>query len=239
MKRFPAVILLIVSLAIGCSTFSTSPSPTPTSADTPTPIPPTSTPQPTPTDTPSPTPTLLHDSALSFDGKDDYVLVVDDPSLDMTNGYTIAAWIYLDGYSEWASLVTKGNNPDINNYTIHQSGPRGPLYFTEFGKLRVTGCTELPDTPPESKTVLSLQKWHFVAVTFNGLRISYFLNGEPDGFIDFRGPLCTNDEPLHIGVDFPGTSEYWHGAIDELRIWNLPLSGNQLREVMTGGGQHL
>ena len=224
--------LLIVFTILSCSLFPV----TPTSTSVPstnTPIPPTLTPQPTNTDTPSPTP--LHDSALSFDGIDDYVIVADDPSLDMTESFTIASWIYLEGYTEWASIVTKGNKPNTNNYTIHQSGPNGPLYFTEFGKLRFTGCTELPTLPTESKTIISLQTWYFIVITFNGLKINYYLNGKPDGSIDLRGPLCANDEPLFIGVDFPGSTEYWRGAIDELRVWRRTLSENQINELLTAG----
>ena len=51
-------------------------------------------------------------SALRFDGSDDYVRVPDDASLDLTTGCTIAAWVYLESYTEWASLVTKGGVVD-------------------------------------------------------------------------------------------------------------------------------
>lgn len=234
MKRLSIPLLLIVTVISNCSFLSTPQVPTPTvPTTTPSPIPPTLTPQPTNTNTPSPTP--LHDSALSFDGKNDYVLVSDNPSLDMKNGFTITAWIYLESYTEWASIVTKGNKPNINNYTIHQSGPNDPTFGTEYGKLRFSGCTELTPPMPESQTVMSLKSWYFVAITFNGFQINYYLNGEPDGSQEIKGPLCTNDEPLHIGVDFPVTTEYWHGAIDELRIWDAPLSGNQIRQVLEGG----
>jgi len=233
MKRYPLLYLALALVLMNCSVFSILPSPTPIlTTDTPSPIPITLTPQ--PTSTPSPTP--LHDSALSFDGIDDYVMVSNHASLHMTDSFTIAAWIYMEEYTEWASIVTKGNKPNVNNYTIHQSGPNGPKYKTEFGKLRFTGCADLPVLPVESETILPLRTWHFVAITFNGIKISFYLNGELDGSIDVRGPLCTNEENLYIGVDHPGSSEYWHGALDEIRIWNSSLSRNQIREVMEGSG---
>lgn len=233
MRKLILFYLTFILLMMGCSVFTVSPSPMPTITEvTPSLIPPTLTPQPTNTNTPSPTP--LHDSALSFDGRDDYVVVSADPSLDMNNGFTIAAWIYLEEYTEWASIVTKGNKPNVNNYTVHQSGPNDPTFGTEYGKLRFSGCANFSPPMPESQTILSLRAWYFVAITFNGFKINYFLNGEPDGSQDLQGPLCTNMEPLFIGVDFPVTTEYWHGAIDELRIWNAPLSGRQIQEVMNG-----
>ncbi len=53
-----------------------------------------------------------HNTALAFDGAGDYVQVPDHPSLDLTTGFTIAAWVYLESYTEWASLVTKGGSDD-------------------------------------------------------------------------------------------------------------------------------
>jgi hypothetical protein len=187
----------------------------------------------TPTPTPS-TVTPAAGSALAFDGRDDYVMVADDPSLDLQNSFTIAAWIYLDGYREWGSMVTKGNKPNINNYAIQQSGPFDPIYKTEYGKLRFSGCANLTAPLPESETLLFLEEWYFVAVTFDGSQIRFYWNGRFDGASDVQGPLCTNDQPLFIGVDFPLATEYWYGAIDELRIWNVTLSESQVQEVMTG-----
>jgi hypothetical protein len=173
-------------------------------------------------------------SALAFDGKDDYMMVPEDPSLDLPNSFTIAAWIYLEGYREWASLVTKGDKPNVNNYAIQQSGPFDPVYKTEYGKLRFSGCAGLSAPLPESETLLFLGQWYFVAVTFDSLQIRFYLNGRQDGTGNVQGPLCTNDQPLYIGVDFPLTTEYWYGAIDELKIWNVILSESQINEVMTG-----
>ena len=185
----------------------------------------------------TPTSTALvpvHGSALSFDGQNDYVIVAQDPSLDLTDSFTIAAWIYLDSYTGWASIVTKGDKPNVNNYALQQSEAVDPVYHTQFGRLRFTGCTTLPVPFPESQTVLPLKTWHFVAVTFDGEQIRFYTDGRPDGSSAVRGPLCINDKPLYIGVDFPLTTEYWHGAIDELQLWNVALSDIQIQSLMSG-----
>lgn len=171
-------------------------------------------------------------SALGFDGVDDYVRVPDAPSLDMTNGVTIAAWIFLDSYTEWASIVTKGGFPDDgdaitpNNYTVHQSGPSAAS--GEFGHLRFTSNLGLAG---DSHSIIPLREWHHVAVTFNGEKVRFFLDGRPDGVIPFFGQLEPNDDPLHIGVDFPGIDEYWHGCLDEVMIFNRALSHKEIRAL--------
>lgn len=222
MNRCALLSLSIALLVVGCSLTAVTPPPgIPMTEST---LPP----------TPS-TLTPLSGSALSFDGQDDYVLVPHDPSLDLQNSFTIAAWIYLEGYTEWASIVTKGNKPNVNNYAVQQSGTLDPIYRTESGKLRFSGCTALSAPLPESGTTIPLQQWNFVAVTFDGLQINFYWNGRLDGSHAVQGPLCTNDQPLYIGVDLPLTTEYWHGAIDELRIWNAPLSESEINAVMSGG----
>lgn len=171
-------------------------------------------------------------TALRFDGNDDYVVVSDDASLDLTTGCTIAAWVYLESYTEWASLVTKGGVVDDggaltpNNYTVHQSGPSAAS--GAYGRLRFTSNLGLAG---DSQTSIPLNEWHHVAVTFDGSAVSFYLDGQPDGSAPYFGQLPPNDDPLHIGVDFPGGDEYWHGAIDDLVILNFPLEQSALQST--------
>ena len=171
--------------------------------------------------------------ALLFDGDGDYVMVPDANHLDLTDAFTIVAWVNIESYIEWASFVTKGGQLDGNNYTIHQSGPD---LGNSFGQLRFTcSSPNLPVSPfLESTTQIPLNEWHFVAVTWDGETVKFYLNGEEDGSGSFAGPLLVNDEPLHIGVDFPGGDEYWHGMIDEVRIWNIALEHKFIRVAMNG-----
>jgi hypothetical protein len=174
--------------------------------------------------------------ALAFDGIDDYVEVPDAPSVDMTDGFTIAAWIYLEEYTEWASIVTKGTYVEPlhhpNNYTIHQSGPTGG---SVEGHLRFSDDRADQTIPlPESNTQIPLHEWHYVAVSYDGATLRFYYDGQPDGSSPEPGPLLANDTPLYVGVDFPGHAEYWHGRIDELRIWNQALDPELIRAAMHG-----
>ena len=229
-QRLAALCLGMALLSVRCS-FPSNPVPPG--------IPVTGNTQPPPSPTLASSPAPVSASALFFDGRDDYVRAEDHPSLDLQNSFTIAAWIYLEEYVGWASLVTKGDKPNINNYAIQQSEPFDPVYRTVFGKLRFSGCARLAAPLPESETILSLKTWHFVAVTFDGRQIRFYTDGRLDGSSAVQGPLCTNDKPLYIGVDFPLTTEYWSGAIDELRIWNVTLTGSQIHDMMNGSGTPL
>lgn len=170
-------------------------------------------------------------SALSFNGENAYVSVPHNSSLNLTNSFTIAAWIKIYEYTEWASIVTKGFNN--NNFTIHQSGPVGG---SEFGHLRFTGNNpNLPNWPfIESNTRIELGKWHHVTIMFDESKISFYLDGKYDGGGTLVGDLQSNDEPLFLGVDFPGVAEYWNGCLDDIMIWNTALKSDDISKVVEG-----
>ena len=178
--------------------------------------------------------------ALSFNGSTDYIVVPHHESLNLTDGFTITAWIHINEYVEWASIVAKGGVPGdldgTNNYSIQQSGPDGgglPVYQTEFGHLRFTGAGQaILATSPESSTVLSLKQWYFITAIYDGTFLRYYVNGRPDGVHEIGGPLIPNKDSLYIALDPPGADEYWNGTIDELKIWNKPLNKGQLRAAM-------
>jgi len=176
--------------------------------------------------------------ALYFDGDGDYVMVPDAASLDLTVAFTVVAWVNIESYVEWASIVTKGYVDGDNNYTIHQSGPLGG---SDFGRLRFT-CDRpsLPTSPYlESTTQIPLNEWHFVAATWDGATMKFYFDGELDGSGAFVGPLLANDEALYIGADYPGAVEYWQGMIDEVRIWNEALKQTHIQAAMNGSATPL
>ena len=171
-------------------------------------------------------------SALNFNGFDEYIEVPHDASLNMTTAFTIAAWVNIDSYNEWASIVTKGVGD--NNYAIHQSGIAGGS--NEEGHLRFTGAsTNLPAFPfLESNTQIPLNEWHYVAITYDGTNLQFYYDGQADGGGVLPGPLGTNNEPLTIGADFPEADEYWDGMLDEIRIWRVALSATHIQAAMNG-----
>ena len=172
--------------------------------------------------------------SLRFNGFNEYVEVAHDPSLDLTDGFTIAAWVYLEDYDEWASIVTKGGFFSFdNNYTIHQTGPVGT---GDEGRLRFTGSSpNLPIFPYlESNTKIPLNEWHFVAVTYDGSELTFYYDGQPDGGGALEGPLVPNDDFLFIGFDPTFDDEYWEGRLDEVRIWNVALKQVHIQAAMNG-----
>jgi hypothetical protein len=81
---------------------------------------------------------------------------------------------------------------------------------------------------------MELNTWYFVAVTWDGEYLKFYLNGELDGVHELGGTFTPNDVTLFIGVDFPGGWEFWKGMIDEVRIWNEALKHIHIKAAMKG-----
>jgi len=143
---------------------------------------------------------------LQFNGYSNYVIVPNSSSLNITNQkLTIEAWVKISAYKDWASVVTKGlDNPD---YALRQHG--GKINFSSQDYSGYDGNTVIP-----------LNTWTHIAVTYDGTNIIFYLNGIYDGGAIVNNYIHNYFESLYIGVDFPTIDEYWNGNLDEIRIWN-------------------
>lgn len=74
--------------------------------------------------------------------------------------------------------------------------------------------------------------WKHVALSYrrsDGV-IRFFVDGEILEIVNYSADIQdTSGEPLFLGYNPSGGDEYSDGAIDELRIWNRPLSDAEIR----------
>jgi len=165
-------------------------------------------------------------------GGADALVVPDDPALDVDQ-VSIAAWIRVGSFLDDARIVSKefGTAQPYSIYTLNLGTPG---VFTagedkvEFrvglegqNRLRLTGVQQVP-----------LDTWTHVAATFDGTTMRVYVNGQLDGSLAASGVLRKNDEPVYIGASefygTPSTSQYFDGAIDDVRIYGRALSGEQI-----------
>jgi hypothetical protein len=121
----------------------------------------------------------------------------------------------------------------------------GPAWHQEFvrgvkaGRLLFVFQPEAAGAPRvfSSLSVIELQRWTHVAVTFDGQVVRFFVNGQPDGIFATAGRIRASRAPLLVGnffdprflTDFGGNLRQgsttdavpWYaldGGIDELRL---------------------
>ena len=156
-------------------------------------------------------------TSLKFDGDNDYVEIDDNNALDLTSNYTIEAWVYPESFNHLGGIVSKYQSSGAHGYYIRLN-PDSPYTGLNFDGLET------------SNGILTANEWyHVVGVNDNGTRKLY-VNGELQTLTGTPNTVLVNTNPVRIGVDY--SSRYFHGEIDEVRIWNVALTEPQIRENM-------
>ncbi len=168
-------------------------------------------------------------SAFCFDGISDNIKVPDSDILDIISEISIAGWLNKDSDTAWASMVTKGGEfGEENNYTIHNNTDGG-IIFTSYNESGTGGgiCN--------SEIVIPINEWHFVAFTWDGNYAKIYIDGilDVESVTEMPGVFLANNSSLFISVDYPGDTEFFHGYLDDIRIYNRWLNEEEIEELYT------
>lgn len=168
---------------------------------------------------------------LLLDGKTGYVQVRDSESLhSLKEEITIECWFKADSLCSGDGIVNSIVRKNIS------AGEEN--FFLRFRKykdeplLEVSPGGELGTLP--ATCVFEPGKWYHVAGTYDGKVIQVFVNGMLFETDQITGPLDIDASDLYIGKGDPEFSagEYFHGAVDEIRIWNVVRSPEQIHSAM-------
>lgn len=177
-------------------------------------------------------------SALSFDGKDDYVDCGSRGGLNVgRDDFSIDAWI-------WTTRA------ETNDPIVNKRGAAGQPFwsvFIEGGRIRVYinsgGDWKHADWAVGSTHVVN-SRWHHIAgvVDRRGGRILVYVDGTLDGSVAIaRIPKETsldNAGSLMIGAMHKGGSRAFPGTIDTVALYGRVLTAEEIREragVSRGG----
>jgi hypothetical protein len=176
---------------------------------------------------------------LLFDGYTTYVASTQDSDVRITGGFTIEAWISFQAYPwNWVAIVDKQKD-DTAGYNLSVDA-NGFLRFQVAvdGQLRTV----------KSSQRMELLKWYHLAGSFNpGKGLTIYINGQAAGSLPSVGDLsAATDIPLWIGrshqklppaypirLDLPASYSF-DGIIDEVKIYNVALSGQEILRNYSG-----
>lgn len=159
------------------------------------------------------------DSAYEF-GFFHYLYVPYNNSLDIRNGITMSAWIYLSSTtSGWQPLFYKDESS------------RTPSPYAMFIKNHKITYLHNEDDYYSSLIVPS-QEWVHVAVVWDGTFIKYYLNGQKDTHQDYEPTILTvSNGNLFIGYNPTGTGTYYNGYMDDIRLYNRALTDQEIDDL--------
>lgn len=171
-------------------------------------------------------------TALSFDGSNDYIEVPYNAALQPTGALTAECWAYR---SNWATSIS-GNqtllgNTETGGYSIDLTGT------TVVGYLRRNGSYATP-----TADIATLNPgWHHFALTYDGQTTRVFVDATERAFNDAGAyyPIqYTYANSLIIGAEVGSTTtptggEYFNGRIDEVRVWSVSSYASLLNSYMS------
>ncbi len=170
--------------------------------------------------------------ALEFDGVDDYVEVADDDTLDITDEITLVARVK-PTESRLAEMLMKGTTGIAEAY--------------EFYQRNLNICWRLNDNNSEirSANLMKINDWNYIAAVYDknlpSDNLRFFINSIQDKTTgNYATALMTNDHPFVIGSYPDGflinNRRYpFRGLMDEVAIFNVALTEDDIRSIMTEG----
>jgi hypothetical protein len=189
-------------------------------------------------------------SALLFDGRSGYIEVPSSSSLESPrNQISFTVWYklsYTNSNNKWLTVLCKGGGSVEESYN-----PQYRLQTQQNTTLQINTCS--PYTETGSSTIslstaftkcdysfenhlMPSDEWHFYALTYDGNQVKVFMDGELVFFDYYSKSFETNSDPLFIGKDIPGNTEYFNGALDELKIYDFCLSPNAIKGIYNEKG---
>jgi hypothetical protein len=160
-------------------------------------------------------------NALSFNGSSARVTIPDAPSLRLTAGMTLEAWVFPTTVTgRWRDVVFKGDD----NYYLMATTPvgsapgAGGIFSGSYGET--FGASALP-----------ANTWSHLSATYDGTTLRLYVNGVQVASRAQTGTLATSANPLNIGGD-AFYNQYFAGRIDDVRVYNTALSAAQIQSDM-------
>ena len=163
-------------------------------------------------------------SALSFDGVDDYVEVADDERLRFGTGdFTVECWLKKETPTgSYDAVIAKG---DIG-------ATEWMLYFLSGTNIRFYSSGGIDS---ESLAGAGDGNWHHVAFTRSGDDGYFYIDGAEKSHITGIDSVdLSTTKKLSIGAAKEGTARYFHGAIDEVAIYNYAKSPQEIWQDARG-----
>lgn len=143
-----------------------------------------------------------------------YVQIPASSAFDFTTGFTFEAWV--QGTDAGACSSIAGKN------------------YTQAWWVGICGTTlrsYIKGTASRINGGVVTSDWTHVAVTYDGATRKHYVDGELVVSNPETGPMGTSTSPVRIDSD--ANWEFSFGNIDEVRLWNMARTQDEIRSTIT------
>ncbi|MGD8846736.1 MAG: DUF2341 domain-containing protein, partial [Desulfobacteraceae bacterium] len=164
-------------------------------------------------------------NSISLNGAGDRIVLADTPSLDFSSGFTLSTWVRI-------------NMPQADAWLFSRQTESGSL-VVGVDDTKVYAVIENGDgqaVATEKVTDLSVGTWHLLTVTGGpGGRMAIYLDGMEMTWVNLPATPPALGGDLVVGDD--GQADHsFIGDLDEIGIFNQPLSGDRIRTAFATQG---
>jgi len=171
-------------------------------------------------------------NAYSFNGSDQKIITAN--TITTPTNFTVSAWI--------KPSVLNLDQKIITNQGSDGKGLKLGLYSNNKAEVEFYAGFPFLNRNESGGTTLNTSNWYYVQGIYDGTNLKTYVNGEFDRSI--AASIEAVGSTLKIGVEYGGTSNYFNGIIDEVRLSNVAKSAdwikteyqNQLYPSNTGTG---
>jgi len=165
--------------------------------------------------------------ALSFDGVDDYVKVLDSPSLNSLSQFTMEGWFYINDISDYRRILFRPGQ-----YAYHIAFLFNPSGTVRFGSEASDGSySEL-----NSATAVTAGNWVHVAIIHDGSTKKIYINGIQDANTESQSGFNNNViSDISLGMEEGNQAQQFYGKMDEIAIYDRALSASEIQQQYQNG----
>lgn len=162
-------------------------------------------------------------NALTLNGSTQSVDVTDNTLLNVTTGFTLAAWVNpSQAMTTWTAIAVKNYRYFLYAASAGVCGAGAPLGGYHTGSVEVDACDPTP---------LPANTWTHLAITYDGANLKLYRNGNltPVATAAATATLTATTGTLQIGASQYG--ENFLGNIDDVYLYNYARTAAEVKAL--------
>ena len=171
--------------------------------------------------------------AFKLDGSNDFVRIPHRSSLNFTN-FTLETWVKTDQPAGTYGIIWSKN--------ATYAGYNDPFTLMITADGRAAGRVGKGDNATEvgvaSSVAVNDNNWHHLALTFDGVYLRLYRDGNLDDSQPIPFPLYNNTQDVIIGqwaAHVPSALHNYRGLLDELSVHSRALTNYEIAAIHRGG----